>query len=648
VYVKDGKRYGVTASYIWRERWWNYYERGLSYADGEFWDDAIADLQQAVQQRGEDQRRARTYGLHFIDYFPHRELGIVYYHLQRYPDAIHELETSLRSTATAKAKFYLNKARQRQIEQTQSDTAAPRIAVHSPSDGLLTNRFTVLVEGQVTDDTYVSAIAINGAKQFMELATPRQTFQQQLPLQDGANTIDIVAVDLVGKSTRQQLTVTLDRHGPVLSLERVERRGTPPHQRVRLHAWLSDSSKVVRFALAGRQIPLSPEQDYAIHEDIPFPSGMIGLPFEAEDAAGNTTRGTIALEPDAFVPVRDGQTISPATIRWAALDVAPVIADLAFAQTPPAWMAQQRTLPPPSITLTDLPAQPITYYDTVYLEGHATGSSPLLALTVNGVSLWRRAGYQLFFGYSAALQPGDNHFVLEAMDQAGQRTRREVVIHRRVEEVKRLEARWRVTLLPLQPKGEAAALVGAVYDALLTALIDQGRFQFIEREHLEASLQEQKISRSALVEPETAVQLGKMVGAEGLLLGTVTLTPRALEVFTHVVDVETATILAAEDVYGEELELHAVRALMEGLALQIRQQFPLVQGHVLQVQGTQVLVDLGTQQLKKHMKLLVFRDHRPPFGEVKVEAVFAALSLGVFRPASNAAEVQQLDSVMTK
>jgi hypothetical protein len=31
VYVKDGKRYGVTASNIWRGRWWNYYERGLYY-----------------------------------------------------------------------------------------------------------------------------------------------------------------------------------------------------------------------------------------------------------------------------------------------------------------------------------------------------------------------------------------------------------------------------------------------------------------------------------------------------------------------------------------------------------------------------------------------------------------------------------------
>ena len=51
VYVKDGKEYGVTSSQVWRGRWWNYYERGSSYAEGEFWPEAIADLQEAIKQR---------------------------------------------------------------------------------------------------------------------------------------------------------------------------------------------------------------------------------------------------------------------------------------------------------------------------------------------------------------------------------------------------------------------------------------------------------------------------------------------------------------------------------------------------------------------------------------------------------------------
>jgi len=40
---------------------------------------AISDFQAAIRQREKDQRRARTCGMHFIDYFPHQELGIVYF-----------------------------------------------------------------------------------------------------------------------------------------------------------------------------------------------------------------------------------------------------------------------------------------------------------------------------------------------------------------------------------------------------------------------------------------------------------------------------------------------------------------------------------------------------------------------------------------
>ena len=58
-YTKDGTPYGVVKG-LFRERWWNFYERGVSYFDGGFWEEAIADFKEAIRQRDEDQRRART------------------------------------------------------------------------------------------------------------------------------------------------------------------------------------------------------------------------------------------------------------------------------------------------------------------------------------------------------------------------------------------------------------------------------------------------------------------------------------------------------------------------------------------------------------------------------------------------------------
>ena len=222
IYSKERKQYGVTSSLIWRGQWWNYYEHRSSYAEAAFWQDAMADFQAAIQQREADQRRARTYRLHFIDYFPHRELGSSYYQVGCYPEAIRELETSLLNVHTARAKFYLNKARQVLFKHTKREAVPPRILIDGPLDGLLTSRLTLQVTGRAEADAYVSSIAINGRPLLIELAEPSVTFAQDIALRDGPNPVEIVSVDLLGQLTRHLITVYVDRQGPPLSLDAVE------------------------------------------------------------------------------------------------------------------------------------------------------------------------------------------------------------------------------------------------------------------------------------------------------------------------------------------------------------------------------------------------------------------------------------------
>jgi len=126
IYVKDGKAYGKVKG-TFRYRWWNYFERGLSYADGKFYPNARSDFKEAIRQREQDQRRARTYGMHVIDYFPHRELGIVYYFSGDFQAAQSELEISLKQFPTAKAHFYLNQVRRAIIENKGLIIPPPQI-----------------------------------------------------------------------------------------------------------------------------------------------------------------------------------------------------------------------------------------------------------------------------------------------------------------------------------------------------------------------------------------------------------------------------------------------------------------------------------------------------------------------------------------
>ena len=137
-YVKNGKVYGKTRGAFFRHRWWNYYERGLSFAEGEFYREAIADLTDAISQREIDQRMARTYGLHFIDYFPHRELGVIYYQMGNLDGARSELEISLSQFPSAKARFYLDRVRKGLIQSKAEVVMPPKLTLDFGTDEVWT------------------------------------------------------------------------------------------------------------------------------------------------------------------------------------------------------------------------------------------------------------------------------------------------------------------------------------------------------------------------------------------------------------------------------------------------------------------------------------------------------------------------------
>jgi curli biogenesis system outer membrane secretion channel CsgG len=59
-------------------------------------------------------------------------------------------------------------------------------------------------------------------------------------------------------------------------------------------------------------------------------------------------------------------------------------------------------------------------------------------------------------------------------------------------------------------------------DMLVTELVKTGRYRVIEREQLAAIMREKNLSLSGDVDPRTAVQIGKMLGVEYLVTGSVT------------------------------------------------------------------------------------------------------------------------------
>lgn len=62
----------------------------------------------------------------------------------------------------------------------------------------------------------------------------------------------------------------------------------------------------------------------------------------------------------------------------------------------------------------------------------------------------------------------------------------------------------------------------AAQDVFVTELVKSGKFRVVEREQLEALMQEKNLTLSGDVDPSTAVKVGKLLGVNYLLTGAVT------------------------------------------------------------------------------------------------------------------------------
>jgi TolB-like protein len=298
----------------------------------------------------------------------------------------------------------------------------------------------------------------------------------------------------------------------------------------------------------------------------------------------------------------------------------------------------------------------------VLIEGQAADDDRVASLKINGEEILRRPGARIFFSHLVGLAVGNNVVSVAAEDGRGNGTQKTIAVMRRQQAVRRLGARLRVAVLPMETKGTSSPTGEAVYDAFVSALVRQGRFDLVERVTVEDVLRELKLSASELVDPTTAVKAGRLASAEALLTGTVVETERAVEVIARLVDTETSLILAANDVYDEDKSLRTVQDLTERLAFKFKRDFPLMEGMVINVKGDGLMIDLGSDhRLRRHTRLIMFREgdviRHPLTGRIlgaDTEEIGEARVTNVFKEFAEAAitrrtgDVRTLDRVITK
>jgi len=89
---------------------------------------------------------------------------------------------------------------------------------------------------------------------------------------------------------------------------------------------------------------------------------------------------------------------------------------------------------------------------------------------------------------------------------------------------------------------------GLFSERLITRLSEGGVVRVVERALLDKIMAEQKLSAVGFVDPQSGVQIGKLIGARGIVSGSITDLGENIEIHLRLVNVETSAIVATSKV----------------------------------------------------------------------------------------------------
>jgi TolB-like protein len=214
--------------------------------------------------------------------------------------------------------------------------------------------------------------------------------------------------------------------------------------------------------------------------------------------------------------------------------------------------------------------------------------------------------------------------------------------------VTQVGSRLGIAVLPIEAKADIAKFCDALTDKMVSQLVNLRRFKVIERAALDKVLKEQQLQVSGAVDEATAVKVGRVAGADAIVLASVVEHENSNRVSVRVIDTETSETIVArgEAVSGngiDEFE-HAV----DNLAIAIYNELPIVEGSIISVDKDTYFIDVGSQKgIRKGSKCVAFRAGEnilhPTTGEVLGKRVTKLGELVVIQVQPKLSQVRIVD-----
>ncbi len=174
--------------------------------------------------------------------------------------------------------------------------------------------------------------------------------------------------------------------------------------------------------------------------------------------------------------------------------------------------------------------------------------------------------------------------------------------------VTQVGSRLGIAVMPIEVKGELSSFGGALTDKMVSQLVNLRRFKVIERTALDKVLQEQQLQVSGVVDDETAVKVGRVAGADAMVIAGVVQYGSGSKVNVRVIDTETSETIVArgEQVAGNDVE--DFEKAIDDLAIMIYNELPIVEGFIVSADKDVYYIDAGSLKgIRKGCKCVAFR-----------------------------------------
>jgi len=543
---------------IFRGQWDDYYLRALFCIEQANFQQALSDFQASLERRPPsrqyDRRMVRTYGMHYLDYFPNRETGFIFYLQHQYEKAKKYLNRSIQSEPSAKAYYYLNQVQKKlQTSKSQPVLAMIEPCIITPDHcEIWQSESNLFIRGTVHDTQLIEEITIQGCPFLFDDGTNRIHFSKRLVFEEGKHDIRIQAKNICGSAVETQIILHVDQTGPSISIEK-----SAQPEMINIKA-LDDSGQL---ALLINHKQIQSVNQNALNHSIKWPSEKSEIVVCVNDRCKNQTCATVSHSQLFQTPEITGLIAENKAIA---------LSDADFSKT------YQLT----DHFMIDFDQQdPMTVFEPqISISGKISSIRPIVSVMINDTQLPIQAGKNIYFSRNIHLSEGQNFIYVLAKTISGHCQRKTIQVYRKLASVLKRENRYGLSMYPFNVNGQeqgrwAGNFFGLTNDAMKKSfeMAESFEMNFLkvlnEKQRFRINYRGQSVSGS---QPY-----------QGSLLGDAYVSKFGLEISARIVDNQTTAVLGIKDVYRENKGSIAIQAMARELSEKIHQSFPMIQGKII-------------------------------------------------------------------